>query len=193
MKTTIKVLIAAMAISSVGFVGCKKGEGDPFLSLKSRKARLSGEWKVSAGKGSDTDASGTDNWVYDGTTQTTTTSTNNTITDKYTVTYEFEKDGAFKMVQTDNNTSTAIVTTVTGTWNWTGGVGDVKSKSQIVMTWLSTSTGSATQTWTGDNAPQMVMDVYQLKGKEIIFKSEGTTTSGAGTTSSTDEWTLIPQ
>lgn len=192
MKTSIKIMVAAMAISSVGFVGCKKGEGDPFLSLASRKARLAGEWTVSAGEGSSTDASGTDNWVYDGTTKTTTTSTNNTITDKFTIEYTFEKDGTFKMVNTDNNTSTAIVETTTGTWNWTGGVGDMKNKSQIVLTTLSYSVtpGNITQSWTGDNAPTAVMDVYQLKGKEIIFKSEGSTTSSSGTVSSKDSWTL---
>lgn len=189
MKTTLKFLIAAMAISSVGFVGCKKGEGDPFLSLASRKARLAGEWKVTAGTGSDTDNNGTDTWVYNGTTQTTTTSTSNTITDAFTIEYTFEKDGTFKMVYTDNNV-TPIVTTTTGTWNWTGGVADMKNKSQVVLTTLSQSTGSISQTWTGDNAPQSIMDIYQLKGKEIIFKSEGSSTSSSGTTSSKDEWTL---
>lgn len=190
MKTITKILVAAMAISSIGFVGCKRGEGDPFLSLASRKARLAGEWTVSSGEGSDTDASGTDTWVYDGTTETTTFSSGGSATDKYTIEYTFEKDGTFKMVRTDNNTSTAIVETSTGTWNWTGGVGELKNKSQVVLTTLSYSVGSVSQTWTGDNAPTAVMDIYQLKGKEIIFQSEGSTTNGSNTSSSKDKWVL---
>ena len=189
MKTSIKILVAAMAISSVGFVGCKKGEGDPFLSLASRKARLAGEWTVTAGEGKDTDASGTDTWVYDGTTETTTFSSGGTSTNKYTMEYTFEKDGTYKMVYTDNNV-TAIVSTSTGTWNWTGGVGEMKNKSQVVLTQLTWASGSVSQSWTGDNAPTSVMDVYQLKGKEIIFKSTGSTTSASGTVSSEDSWTL---
>ncbi len=44
-KTTlIIVLIAAMLLPALN--SCKKGEDDPFLSLRSRKARISGEWKI---------------------------------------------------------------------------------------------------------------------------------------------------
>ncbi len=43
-------LVAGLLLATVGvqFSGCKKGAEDPFLSLRSRKARLTGEWTVSS-------------------------------------------------------------------------------------------------------------------------------------------------
>ena len=40
--------LVAIMLSTV-FVGCKKGENDPALSLLSRKARISGIWNISTG------------------------------------------------------------------------------------------------------------------------------------------------
>jgi hypothetical protein len=47
---TLKFFAPILLLSHVFFflVGCKKGDGDPFLSLKSREARLAGEWTISA-------------------------------------------------------------------------------------------------------------------------------------------------
>ncbi|MCB9189597.1 MAG: hypothetical protein H6599_10010 [Flavobacteriales bacterium] len=41
-----RVLIISIAIASMIGTSCKKGEEDPFLSLRSRKARITNEWKV---------------------------------------------------------------------------------------------------------------------------------------------------
>ncbi len=48
MKNFSKMMIAALAISiaSAGFVGCKKGDEDPGISMKSRKGRVAGEWTL---------------------------------------------------------------------------------------------------------------------------------------------------
>lgn len=193
MKTSFKVAIAALAISAFVLDGCKKGEGDPFLSLASRKARVAGEWKVSSGEGTSSEVIGsttfTETWTYDGATETTVSNPGNTTTtSKYTVEHTFEKDGTFKSVETDNNGSTPQVTTTTGTWNFTGGVGEMKNKSQLVMTTLTVTNSAGTITFTGSDAPSSIMDIYQLKGKEMIFKGEGTTNPGSE--SNTFSWTL---
>lgn len=189
MKTTIKVALAALTIASLAFSGCKKGEGDPFLSLKTRKGRIHGEWTVKSGEGKDVNGSITSTWTYDGTKKTTTVGSI-TSDNKFTETYEFEKDGAFTYKHVDNNGSPAVTETWTGTWNWTGGVGDMKNKSQIVLTVLSYNDGSSTVTYTGSDAPHSVMDVYELKSKEMIFKGTGTTVNGSSSTSSEFSWTL---
>ncbi len=44
-RKTINYLLAAALIAGV-FGGCKKGENDPFMSLLSRTARISGEWEL---------------------------------------------------------------------------------------------------------------------------------------------------
>ena len=186
MKAITKITIAALFIGSFALESCKKGENDPFLSLRSRKARFAGEWTYSAGSGSNTSGSNTTNWTYDGAVETTTPGN---FTDKYTQTYTIEKDGTFTSVYTDNNTSTAVVTTYTGTWNFLGGVGDVKNKSSVVMHMLTITSGSTTVTYTGDNAPTSIMDIDQLKNKEIIIISKGSTSLPASSNEGTMTWT----
>ena len=43
-----KLIVGALSIALLagGMSSCKKGENDPFLSLKSRKGRMAGEWTV---------------------------------------------------------------------------------------------------------------------------------------------------
>src|SRR6476661_1699887 len=45
MKKIVLFLLAVLTLTT-----CKKGEDDPFMSLKSRKARLAGEWSLESGK-----------------------------------------------------------------------------------------------------------------------------------------------
>lgn len=196
MRTLSKITVLALIVSSVSFVGCKKGEGDPFLSLSSRKARLANEWKVTKGEGTRSYLFGnttiTETMTYDGSTETTVTNPgNSTSTDKYTWEITFEKDGTFKMVRTDNNTSTAFVETTTGKWNFTGGVGEAKNKSQVVMYTESYTAGSTSSTYTGADRPVAMYDIYQLKGKEVILEYKGT----ASATSENNDftWTLEPK
>lgn len=179
MKKTIKLFMLALMIAPVILTGCKKGEGDPFLSLKSRKARLVGEWNVTAGKGSSTNSGITTTWTYDGAQNVTTyPSPLPTSTDKYTMKYTFEKDGTYELVYTDNNNSTPEISTAKGTWNFTGRVGELKNKSQLVLTTTSYTTSAGTVTVSGSEAMNEIMDIYQLKNKEIIIKWTGTDSDG---------------
>ena len=75
MKNSIKLAALALVIAATSFSGCKKGENDPFLSLKSRKSRAAGEWKLSAFTTTYTDASGTDTQTLATGTLTTTSGT----------------------------------------------------------------------------------------------------------------------
>jgi hypothetical protein len=197
---TVKIALAALMLAALSFESCKKGPNDPFLSLKSRKSRVAGDWKVSAGSGTDVSGSSTTTWTYDGTTYTETqgsSSTNYTLT--YTMT--FDKAGTFKTVMTNTFTGGSDVQTDEGTWNFTGGVGDAKNKDRIIMMTTSSSdaltigssTTTSTSTYTGDNAPVATWYLDELKGKEIIFTWDGTTTSGSTTNSSKGTYTLIPQ
>lgn len=207
MKTFGKLVLAAAVVVPTVFTGCKKGENDPFISLRSRKARMAGEWTVSKGEGKSTSTASsytsTTTWTYDGAQESSTTtttsgsiSTTDTDVDKFTREYTFEKDGAFKMVETDNDDSPATVTTYTGTWNFTGGVGETKNKSQVLIAVTSITSGSSTTTYEGSEALTMLYDIDQLKNKEIILKSKGTGPgfdpfTGNQTTETTEEtWTL---
>lgn len=82
------------------FSSCmKKGEEDPFFSLRSRKARLTGEWEVTKYY-----VDGEDILNYSSTNQgidyycgAYTKTTNETLN----ITYEFEEDGDFDMTVSD--------------------------------------------------------------------------------------------
>lgn len=189
MKKTFKYLLLSLMIAPVAMTGCKKGDGDPFLSLKSRKARFTGEWTVTAGKGSDSGNGSASSWTYDGSQKVTTftSPTAFSTTNKYTVEYDIEKDGSFTMTNTDNNASTAVVTTIKGTWNFTGRVGELKNKQQVLFTITSVSSSGGTVTYAGSDCPTQLIELYELKNKEIIIKSTGSDSSNSTTTE--EEWT----
>jgi hypothetical protein len=193
MKLVSKLILASLIVSAFTFEGCKKGEGDPFLSLRSRKARVAGEWKVVKGEGTHRITSNNVTYnttsTYDGTMETNVMTPGNvTTTDKYTVEYTFEKDGTFTMIYTDNNGNSSDVSTQKGNWNFTGGVGETKNKSQLMLTYTSVSDSNGSMTYSGTDAPTYIYNIYQLKSKEMILESSFTTSDD--NESSTDKWTL---
>jgi hypothetical protein len=198
MKKAIAIL-SSILLSGVVFTGCKKGEGDPALSLKSRKARLTGEWAISAATSTETDdtpTTMTTTWSGSSVTQMY-TSPSGSVTGNGSGTYvlTIEKDGTWEMKQSMTITyggtpSFTDISTMTakGTWNWTGKVGELKNKSQVVFTTFSETmfdgTDTESTTYTGGDAPVTVYDIYQLKNKELIFKWDGATSSVVSSSSS---------
>ena len=190
------IISTGIVLAGIVFEGCKKGDGDPFLSLHSRKARVAGEWKLSTGKTTDKSVSGT---------MTTTTTTeytgsaanesttivmgsfSNTTTNSkgYTESWKFEKDGKVSGTIVDDGSTT----TVTGVWNFTNGVGDLKNKEQLVMTFLTTTSGSSTSTSTGVTN-DVTYDIYELKNKEMILKQTNTSSSSSGSDDFSSEMTF---
>ena len=103
MKSILKAIPFALVLFGLTVTeACKKGENDPAISLKSRKGRLKGEWKLTSGEviavftisGNST----TTTTTYDGSNETI---GSNTPT-PYTLSYKFEKDGTY--------TSTEVLT-----------------------------------------------------------------------------------
>ena len=135
MKTLKRISFLAIAalFFAPTFQSCKKGEEDPGLSLRSRTARLAGEWTVtemnqtatsentnSSSGGSLSSGTSVEDYSFDGTALTiysTNTSVNSGLTNTYkdtmvydavSMTYTIEKDGTFKstndMMATETNT-----------------------------------------------------------------------------------------
>lgn len=227
---------------------CKKGENDPFLSLSSRKARVSGEWTVTGYESTETvtQNDGDYNQMSQSLSGSTITvsSTNYDASDGSTVTssgtytlnegsFTFDKDGTWSRVWNATYTSTSeydifgttyttVTTTVTtrtesGTWSFVGKTKDeYKNKERIVLNSLmmestskSTSVttndaNSDTDTSEGDldkstenyahGEEVMVLEIDQLKGKEMIVKyfvnqsgSDSSTTPGGTTTTDVND------
>lgn len=129
MKTTknIFAIIAITALIITPFEGCRKGDGDPLISIHSRKARVVGEWTISkweqesnyTGTGTNYNSTGNESteidddrvtmketWTYTYTSGTSNSTINNTWdqsgdVDESTVT--FTKDGTFIITRNYKN------------------------------------------------------------------------------------------
>jgi hypothetical protein len=168
MKKLTKSVLAILVVAS-SFTACKKGEGDPALSFRSRAARVAGEWKVSNEEGksdysnSSTGSAGSTGSMSYKFTPTNYTATSvsgaNTSNSTGTVTensWTFEKTGTFthkknytvKSTETETQfgvTSTVEKTTVysiseEGVWNFLGSVqDDTKNKEEMSVSVTKTN------------------------------------------------------
>lgn len=122
--TNVLVIISVGVLLAPVLEGCKKGDEDPGLSLRSRKGRIAGEWNVSnydetttftqnsstfIGPSTNSSSSnGTIKLTYDGENFTTENITNSSTGGSTSVKsiakgdfkYAFEKDGTFTLTQT---------------------------------------------------------------------------------------------
>ncbi len=114
-KLTQSVLAILVVASSI--TACKKGEDDPFLSLRSRDARLIGEWKLTAVSGKTT-ATGSE--TVTNTTGTLTTTENLSVDENYNgtvletkVTYSIaESPGSTESESTSSKTNLTLELTI---------------------------------------------------------------------------------
>ncbi len=177
MKTFKIYALALLTIASV--TACKKGENDPALSLKSRKGRLAGDWKLSSGdQTSSTTFSGTTNtttYSFDGTNRTVTAG-GAANTTPYTEEMTFEKDGSYKLAVVDDGNTT----TQEGYWQFMGKSkeADIKGKEAITMTVTKIVDASGTTTVEGKTLWQAsTVRFDKLSSKEIVVVIDTKTTS----------------
>ena len=184
MKKIIALGFAATFIIS-SIVSCKKGEHDPFLSLRSRKARLEGSWTVTHIDRDLTSVSGgvtvRTASIYDGTKEiTTVTTTNGTqvTTEVDTVFYEYtltiKKDGNYtQLIKNSNNLE---LTQYDGTWMFVGKskLNNLKNKEAVLF-----SKNKSTILFNGYTNVVDFADlsgttllIDELKNKEMITISE---------------------
>ncbi len=127
MKRIFKIAIC-LALVLPMLNSCKKGENDP-MSLKSRKARLAGEWELtewsrtqmSGSTISTTTFSGSSKMVMSGSSTSTTT---------YSEKLEIAKDGTYTFATSEMDTSFTYSLTGTGAWYWLKGNKELEYKSK---------------------------------------------------------------
>jgi len=192
----IFILGLATVIAAGTMQSCKKGENDPFFSLRSRKARIAGEWKLTSSKSSTVqDANGTHTTIAttyaNGTETSTHTSTTGgnsittTTTDNYTLGFEIKKDGTYKETYTSNGETSVVE----GTWIFLkrSKENELKNKEAILLTQTSSTYAGSTTTTTGLDGQVYVID--QLKNKEMIWKTEFGQSDATG--SETDSYEFV--
>jgi hypothetical protein len=140
MKTTKKLIIAlsVAAIVAPTLESCKKGENDPAISLRSRKARVAGEWTVSKMESKSINTS---------TSVETTTSPNGATTvnnNSFSYDVRVSFDGTnLKHVEKYSNTTNNVTTTNDTSYT---GTGEIKYTFQKDGTFTRTSTRKYTRT-----------------------------------------------
>jgi hypothetical protein len=188
MKKLVSFGFASLLIASA-FVSCKKGEHDPFLSLKSRTARVSADWTVSSEDVTmnehytpivdsiPMDSTISTTSIYDGTkliTTTVTTIPDTVITHKDTLFYthkiNIKKDGTYS--QTIKFKNNLDIMTTEGTWVFLGKskINDLKKKEAILLTTTKTiiSDGNVTNVVDYVNLDGRTLVIDQLKSGEMI-------------------------
>lgn len=146
-----KIKFAAVAILSLALLAaCKKGENDPFLSLKSRNARITGTWKLTSQSTTQTDVnngvSDVYRTTYDGTNLTITDDQGGTNTISYSQSIEIKKDGTYKMTRIEDGNTQEFQ----GNWWW------LNSKKKKVRIAFDDDWGS--------------FYIDRLKNKELVLK-----------------------
>ncbi len=190
MKKIISLFALSAIVATLIFSGCKKGENDPFLSLKSRTARLAHTWKLSSENFTITytgsNYTSTTVYSYDGTSETQTTtntygsnSNTTTATKTYSEEVTFDKAGTYESTIVDDGD----VETEKGNWMWTNKNKDqdIKNKEAIVMT--STSNSNLNYTNSGKtNDPVEILVFDKLSSTEIIISFDYIETDSDGHT-----------
>ncbi|MCU0433866.1 MAG: hypothetical protein MUC87_10465 [Bacteroidia bacterium] len=173
--------------------GCtRKGEGDPLISLRTRKARLDGEWKIVSGTGAYQINQTVEPWAFNGTVMTFTSGNQNSVTVSYQV--EFRKDGIYTWTQQSENTwSGGTSTTVeTGRWNFKSGKDDSKRKEEIVL-----QPENVFPSYYSSQLPyERVFELHTLRNDKVVMKRSYPQFSAAGydlnNPVNKEEWTLEP-
>jgi hypothetical protein len=178
---------AVLLLLAVNVTSCKKGDHDPFFSLKTRKARLTGKWVVSRFEnisstsyqnyGSSYVTDSIYSAIYDGTNisiirTTTTNGVSSTFTSGgiYTEEFEFKKDGTFIQTRTDGGKMISE-----GNWEFLGKnkTEKLKNKEAILLNYTNytnifgESIGTSSQY--GINGNSVVYEIDELKSKEIVL------------------------
>lgn len=193
MKSLLKYLfIALIAITLIPVSSCKKGPNDPFISLRSRAARLAGTWKLTNAAYTITQVDGNKNTTIEYTYDVAVGKMSYTKTEKignaqptvskdsytYTETWTIDKANTY----TRNSVEDAFPVTETGSWAFLNKDKDAELKNKEAVVLLPNKIVSAFGTDLNgktDAAEVVVLD--ELSNKKIVITiNESSDTSKPG-------------
>ena len=172
MKKNLLFLALAVIASSTLLSSCKKGENDPFLSLKSRDSRITALWMLTSAESSVNNDGSIFTTNFDGSIMTNYYPGGFTDNYSYSLTIEIKKDGTYQSIETNDGD----IETIDGKWYW---VNSAKNKTSISLDNLGT------------------FEVNGLRSKELILKMYDKEVAVTGGSSSSYEsianWTFEKQ
>jgi len=178
----ISFVLVSLVLSCLS--GClKKGEDDPLISLRTRKERLEGLWRLTSGTEEKTNLYTDSLGKHESTTTLKYTKTGyqddgrtGFVFYNYgSYTLEFGKKGEFELIKKYDDRGNAY--TSKGTWNFEKGIGDYKNKEQVVINLISTTYFDLSfqsgfgHTYTG-NKSNITYTLKELRNKKLVIVSE---------------------
>lgn len=166
MKLSFGLLVT---IGLTTMTACKKGENDPFISLKTRKGRITGEWKLVEGTVIETETIDGETGVYQTTYTSSTRVDDDGSTDDYTENLIINRDGTYEEIIVQNGSTVKVK----GNWYFSGKNEDIdlKKKEAVVFSETEHVFLNGTTTYEGLHADRIIL-IDQLKNKKITFKGE---------------------
>jgi len=201
-KLSAYLLSTFMLLSVFSLVSCKKGEDDPGITFRSRKARIVNDWQLKSGTvmiktfppvgGSfQTNINYNEGGFYN-------VSSTNGATQKgnYEIELSMFKDGRFTKEHNETPEGmTRGTSTEEGTWHFAGGGGNEKKRELLTLykeksTFISQNTTMTTSiNYNGGN----LFRIERLANNELVLKANQRVTNG-GTISEIEEvWNFIPR
>ena len=156
------------------FTNCKKGDDDPAFSLRTRKARVTGDWHIESGSVGITSKSKnaapySQRFVLNGSELTMTETYQGGIPTiykgMYSLNVKFENNGRFDMVEALGvNTLRAK-----GTWRFTSKGGDEKNKESMVMEINEITSGTTYYNLFNRLGTVVVYQIKELRDKRMVL------------------------
>lgn len=197
-KIIISVICLALVVPM--FNGCKKGENDP-MSLKSRKARLTGEWELAEWQSTSISGSNITTINFSGSSKITLFGSFSATT-TYSESIEIMKDGTYESKFTESDTSSTYSCTSTGGWFWVGKNKELeyKNKERVGMQETSSTCIYTSSSFSDTDISQSTGDsgvttwrIDMLKSKEMVVVMEYTALSNGDLYSVTETRTYEKQ
>jgi hypothetical protein len=177
MNLNLKRLIpVSIILISIVTTACKKGESDPFFSLRTRKNRVVGEWTLESGTYRNTEqdigAPMTESIEFSSNGYTYLVDGIGYVAGAKGPYYRkltFTKEGRVRIVESIDN----LLLTTEGTWDFNSGVGKEKNKEQIIINVQSFSNSSGKKTYLG-NQKYLTYSIKELRNKKmVLYYKEG--------------------
>ncbi len=163
MKKFILYFITLLLVISA----CKKGENDPSISFRTRKARLTGVWQIKTGTSRYVEESGTglayyETFYYDNNNYMFADNPNYYYVGGHTLTMKFEKDGKITFTEVFDGISTSYY----GNWDFNNGIGEKKKKEQVIIHFTSKTNYQGTFKYKG-NLTDITYDISELRNDKM--------------------------
>lgn len=156
---------------------CRKGPEDPLISFRSRKNRMTGQWKIVSGyeKYIRINSNSISSTTISDNTYFKTTSGKITESGTITIEYYFEKNGTYRFLRTEQHDGSSDTIIAKGLWSFLNANENRKNKEAIILSqikyYLSAGAIKNHDSYATNNTG-IIWTVQRLKNKSLIIHTE---------------------